>query len=441
MEEQRIEISVEEAAQIGIGFLMRGQIGDAAMLFEKLLEIAPRQPEALHYSGIIAHKRGQTEDGLRLVRESLEVAPDQPDWHSNLGILLESTGDGEAAIRAFERAIALDPQHANALNNLGVLHRAYGRLEEAEAAYRNVIAINPEHPEVYRNLAIVLDQTGRTRDALVAYCKAITLKPTNPDARRLLVVAYTTIGDWDKALETCEEWVRLVPDDPVARHTLAAVSQRGVPERASDDFIAASFDGFAATFEAKLQRLEYKAPDLVAKSLAATGRVADARGDVLDAGCGTGWCGGFLRPYARRLVGVDLSTGMLAHARDKNVYDELVHAELVSYLEPRRETFDVIVSADTLVYFGALEGFAAAAAGALRQGGHLVFTVEEAEPGVETFHLQVHGRYCHAEAYVAGVLSAAGLRPEVGRAVLRNESGMPVHGLVVRACRQGDDRG
>lgn len=442
MEEQRIEISVEDAARVGIGFLMRGQMRDAGMLFEKLLEIAPRQPDALHYSGIIAHREGRTAEGIARVRESLELAPDQPDWHSNLGILLENSGDGDGAMGEFARAIALNPAHANAHNNLGVLQRIFGRLAEAEESYRAAIAIDPEHADAYRNLAVVLDQTGRTHDALVSYCKAITIEPSNPSARRLLAVAYTTIGAHDRALEICEEWVRLSPNDPVARHTLAACSQRDVPARASDEFIAASFDSFAATFEAKLTRLEYRAPALVAAALGETGVSPERQLDVLDAGCGTGWCGSLLAPYARRLVGVDLSAGMLEHARAKRVYDALDRAEIVAYLQERPGAFDVIVSADTLVYFGALESFATAAARALRPGGWAIFTLEEAEPATDTFHLEVHGRYNHAAPYAERVMTAAGLTPHLDRAVLRNESGLPVAGLVVRATKgTGDDRG
>jgi predicted TPR repeat methyltransferase len=442
MEDHRVEMSVEEAAKVGIGFLMLGQLEDAATLFEKLLSVRPDQPESLHYSGIIAYRRGDRDEGLRRVRRSLELAADQPDWHSNLGILLEGMSDGEGAIAAFERAIALDPKHANAHNNLGVLHRAFDRLDEAEAAYRRVIEINPEHTEVYRNLAIVLDQTGRTHEALVAYCKAMTLRPNLPETRRLLAVAYSTIGDMEKAIATCEDWVREQPDDPVARHTLAAVKGEYVPDRASDAYIAKSFDGFAETFEAKLQRLGYKAPALIEEALAETVGPAEGTADVLDAGCGTGWCGAFLRPYARRLTGVDLSTGMLEHARQKGVYDALVHAELVGHLEQHPGAYDIIISADTLVYFGVLEPFATAVAAALRPGGHLLFTLEAASADSGTFHLEVHGRYNHAEPYVRRVLEDAGLTPVIGRAVLRNESGLPVHGLVVRAGKpMGGSRG
>ena len=46
--------------------------------------------------------------------------------------------------------------------------------------------------------------------------------------------------------------------------------------------------------------------------LAHAGLDASRSLDVLDAGCGTGLCGPLVAPYARRLVGVDLSEAMLA---------------------------------------------------------------------------------------------------------------------------------
>ena len=160
--------------------------------------------------------------------------------------------------------------------------------------------------------------------------------------------------------------------------------------------------------------------------------------DILDAGCGTGLCGPLFAPYARRLVGVDLSEGMLAHARDKEIYDELIRAELTGYLQDHHDEFDLIVTADTLVYFGALEHVALAAAGALRHGGSLLFTVEEAtgDDAPPSYCLRPHGRYNHREAYVTRVLDDAGLTADVTRAELRLESGSPVAGLVVMAIKR-----
>jgi predicted TPR repeat methyltransferase len=160
---------------------------------------------------------------------------------------------------------------------------------------------------------------------------------------------------------------------------------------------------------------------------------------VLDAGCGTGLCGPLLRPYARQLSGVDLSSGMLRKAQARQVYDHLIMGELTAYLEGLAERYDLIVSADTLVYFGDLRPVIAAAARALRPGGLLVFTVERAGAGdraSDGFSLRYHGRYCHAEEYVRRTLIEAGLTlRELEFASLRTELGRPVQGMAVSACK------
>ena len=101
---------------------------------------------------------------------------------------------------------------------------------------------------------------------------------------------------------------------------------------------------------------------------------------------------------------------MLARARAREVYDELVKGELTAFLRDAAGAFDVIVSADTLVYFGPLEEVVAAAATALRPGGQLIFTVEElTEPRRGGLLAQLNGRYRHTRAYVERVLADAGL--------------------------------
>ena len=127
---------------------------------------------------------------------------------------------------------------------------------------------------------------------------------------------------------------------------------------------------------------------------------------------------------------------MLVHAKEKNVYHALVKAELTDYLRDNSEAFDLIVAADTLVYFGDLESVLAAAARALRPKGLLVFTLEHVGGEVDVdYRLELHGRYSHAGAYVDRVLAFAGLQPEIAHAELRMESGAPVAGLVIRATK------
>jgi predicted TPR repeat methyltransferase len=431
------ELTLEEAVSLAILLQKNGQFDDAHEVYRRVLETAPDHARALHYAGLLAHQQGRNDEGLALIERSLALVPDQADWYSNLGIVLQSDGRLDRAIDSYRRAIAIDPSHANAHNNLGVLLRATGQPVEAEAAYRAAIRLDPEHIDAYTNLGILLNGLKRAAEAAACYCRVITLRPKHREARKLLALAHSTLGEIGKAANILEEWLKEEPENPIARHMLAACTGRDVPDRASNGFIEATFDSFASSFESKLERLSYRAPALVAAMLADSGAEPSHRLDVLDAGCGTGLCGPMVAPFARRLIGVDLSEGMLTHAKEKNVYHALKKAELTEYLRDQREAFDLIVSADTLVYFGDLTGVISALAGALRPNGLAVFTLEEAvgDSAVVDYRLELHGRYSHAQTYIKRLLTLLSLPSKIIQAELRTEAGAPVPGLVVRALK------
>jgi predicted TPR repeat methyltransferase len=430
-------LTLEEAISVAILLQQNGQLAAAHEVYQRVLGMAPNHPRALHYAGVLAQQEGRSEDALALIERSLALAPDQADGYNNLGIVLQSLRRLDAAADAYERAIAIDPKHANAYSNLGVVLRATGRSPEAEAAYRKAIELDPTHIDAHTNLGIFLNGSNRTEEAVACFCKAITLRPKHRDARRLLALAHCTLGEVNEAIKIFETWLDEDPDDPIPRHMLAACTGRDVPPRASSAFVEQTFDNFAASFESKLERLGYRAPTLVVNMLADAGAEAVNALEILDAGCGTGLCGALVAPYARRLVGVDLSEQMLVHARDKQVYDELQKADVTEYLAANRGRFDVIISADTLVYFGDLEHVCTAAAGALRPNGLFVFTLEQMS-GVAHgagYRLELHGRYSHDREYVDQLLTRTGMRPVIAHADLRLEAGIPVAGLVIRACR------
>ena len=429
------ELTVDEAVAIAMRLQQNEQLVEAHVVYQQVLEVVPDHPVALHYWGVLAHQAGHNDEAVALIEKSLEIVPDRADWYSNFGIVLQSHGRVDDAIDAYNRAIELDPSHANAYSNLGVLLRATGKPVESEEAYRRAIRLNPNHVDAHTNLGVLLNSLKRPQEAVECFCRAIVLRPKHPEARRLLALAHCALGDVDEAIKIFEEWLSEEPDDPIATHMLAACTGRAVPARASDRFVEGTFDNFAKSFESKLEKLLYRAPRLVEAMLEDSVPQPTKTLDVLDAGCGTGLCGPLVAPYARRIVGVDLSSGMLAQAKDKNVYDELIQGELTGYLLEHHGAFDVIISADTMCYFGALGDFVAAAAQTLRSGGLLIFTLERANPDVLDYQLELHGRYSHSRTYVSRLLVEAGLAPDILDADLRMESGVPVAGLVVRAVK------
>jgi predicted TPR repeat methyltransferase len=441
--DERRPMTLDEALGMAVLLQKGGYLEQAADVYRQIREAVPDNPDVLHYAGVLAHQQGRHDEAVALIEQSLAINPNRADCHSNLGIVLKAQGRVEEAVAAFRRASELDRANAIAYSILGVLFGAVVRYAESEASYRKALEIDPEHIDAWHNLGVLLGKLGRTKEAVVCYSRVTTLSPRHPQARRLLAMAYCALDQREKAVEIFEEWLREEPDNPIPRHMLPACSRKDVPDRAADGFVETTFDQFAASFEAKLKHLQYQAPALVHAMLQDSGRPADGTLDILDMGCGTGLCGPLLKPFARHLTGVDLSAGMLDLARGKAIYDELVKAELTAHLSGRQTAYDVIVSADTLCYFGVLDGAIGAAAGALKPGGLLIFTVEAAEDddATEGHVLESHGRYSHTRPYLERVLQAAGFAPTIVGAELRMESGMPVVGFVVCAIRRDRPEG
>ena len=323
---------------------------------------------------------------------------------------------------------------------LGQIYWRQGKLADATAQLCLAAAVEPNSSKIHFALGKLFHEQRRYEDAIAAYRRALEIAPTLSMAYQQLGLILQFVGKTDEALAMWRQWLAVEPDHPVPRHMVAAATGRTRLSRAADDYIRALFDEFADSFDEQLKLLGYRAPDLIAEAVAQGLGPPAGQLEVLDAGCGTGLCGPLLRPYAQRLTGVDLSAGMLDQARERGDYDLLVRAELTGFIKRSVETFDLITSADTFVYFGDLKPVFKASAAALHPGGLFVFTLEsmDDENARSGFALQVHGRYCHKEKYVRSCLRAAGFRiSSVSRELERTEMGNPVIGLVVVALKSG----
>jgi predicted TPR repeat methyltransferase len=443
-EEAITELELNEALAVSVALQQRGFVDAAQQLCERVLAIAPSHPDALHFSGLLLHRKGDSAGGLELLRRALALRPDAAGIWNNLGNILRALDRHDAAAEAYERSASLAPDDPDVLNNLGVLRRGQGRPDEAEAALRRAIALRPQFVDAYNNLGNLLHARGEWAEAVDLYMRAFTFAPPHRETRKLLAIAYQRLGEHDKATQIYREWVEEEPDNPVARHYLSACTGTDVPARAPDAFVETTFDRFAATFDSRLEGLLYRAPELLGDVVARIYGEPKKALEVLDAGCGTGLCGPLLAPYARRLVGVDLSAEMLARARSRSLYDALHKAELTAFLSSARKEYDLIISADTLCYFGELTEIAAGAYGALRPCGCLAFTVEaldEAEASAG-HRLEDHARYAHTRDYIQSTFTTAGfIDLQAEEAHLRIEGGRPVRGFVVSCRRPSTDKG
>jgi len=417
-------------AHNNLGAVLNDQekLDEAIVAYRLAIALKPDFADAHNNLGAVFKAQGQPTQAVASYRQAISLNP----WHViayyNLGIVLHEQGKLDEAVNAYNQAITLRPDLAAAHNNLGSVLKQQGKPAEAVAAFRSAISLKSDHADAHCNLGVVLTNQGKLAEAIVAFRMAITIEAGHADGHGSLGRLLSRMGRPDEALAVYEHWLGHDANHPVALHMLAACEGREVPARASDEYLQQLFDGLADSFEENLNSLDYCGPELVA---AAAGQF-----DILDAGCGTGLCGPYLRPYAQRLTGVDLSTGMLRKATERGIYDDLVTAELTEYLGSCVDAYDVIVAADTLVYFGDLKPLLTGVANSLRTNGLLVFSAESCDDheAADGFLLQPHGRYSHTEKYLTQTLANAGLTvSSVAPATLRMEGGHPVPGVLVLA--------
>lgn len=432
--QQRISLSIDEAFQLAL-LLHRGpSLEMAETLYRRIIEAVPEHLDALHFCGVLCHQQNRHGEAARLIGRIIELDPANVDAHNNLGNVLKALNKKKEAASCYRKAIALNPDHAPALNNLGVVLMAQRAVEEALEVYLRAVQASPETPDYHYNLANALRKCGQIDAAVAEYRHVLALEPKYFNAWQGLSHTLVKAQRKEEALQVFDKWLQKDPGNPTARYLQAACKGEDPPVRAPDGYVQKIFDDMADGFDEHMQKhLEYRAPQLLLDAVSGI-LEPDASLAVLDAGCGTGLCGPLLRPYARHLVGVDLSTGMLACAKGVGVYDELIQAELTEYLAKRTDAYELIFSADTLCYFGDLEPILQAAAVALKSVGVLAFTLEAQGFGGDGWQLNSHGRYAHADVYVARVLAANGFAVQsITRVILRKEGGQPVNGHLVIA--------
>ena len=159
---------------------------------------------------------------------------------------------------------------------------------------------------------------------------------------------------------------------------------------------------------------------------------------ILDLGTGTGLVGDVFKDLAvgGRLDGIDLAPRMIEAARARGIYDELILGDLENVLAEPGPSYDLILSADTMVYLGDLAPTFSGVVRHLVPGGFFIFACESKQG--EGWEQTPANRFCHSQAYMRAEAAQVGLEfADIMECSLRNQAEVPVPGFAV-AFRKPD---
>jgi predicted TPR repeat methyltransferase len=454
------------------------RFAEALASHDRALALRPDSADAMAARADALHGLKRFEEALSSYDRALAINPHNGDTWYNRGNSLRELKRLDQAIASYDRALAMEPNNAEAWNNRGNCLQALRRFDEASASYGKAIVINPAYAEADCNAGSLAIERGNFAEAIDCFKRALSRKPELAEARINLGLALVEHGNVAEAVaearaaagfaddqsfpryafgnllakcgmtdEARVQFDRCLAEDPEdrqgARLYLAALGSGPLPERAPDALIADVYASRAAFWDRGIAGAQsYRGAELVGRTVERLS-VGNNNLDILDVGCGTGLVGLLVRSRARRLDGIDLSSAMLEKAKEKGVYNELHHDDLVAFFAKRPQSYDVLTAAATLIHFGDLRPAFDAAAVALRDGGLFVFTVfpYDEDPGGfgvgSADGLLQAGCYAHGSRYVARTAETAGFAVEqLDRDIHEYYQGEPRFGLVV-ALRRG----
>ncbi|HIQ36459.1 MAG TPA: tetratricopeptide repeat protein [Desulfocapsa sulfexigens] len=351
-----------------------GQLADALLVYDELLASFPGSP-LIHYNcGLAFFDLKNYSKAESHYEKAVAGAPEDPDIHYNRGLNFRRLLRFEDAAKSFEDACKSGDTTVDILYNLALCHQDLEEFSEAARIYRIILSQRPTHQSSLNNFAYLCHKSGDVKQAKSLYGQLLKLNPKHLAAKHML-------------------------------YSLTGVT----PDNAPLDYVESVFDNYADDFEHSLvENLQYKTP-MALYDLYCDYYHGVALTTCLDLGCGTGLAGEHFKHCCSELIGVDISQKMLDVAREKNLYNELVKNDIISFLQTKEHKYDLIVAADVFTYMGDLENVFKECCTVSKASGILLFSVEETDNiNNKTFNLKQTGRFGHSVEYIETLCKQTG---------------------------------
>lgn len=162
--------------------------------------------------GAAAAQSGQIDQAVFAFQQVISLKPDKVDGYYNMGNALNDQEKFEEAISMYKKALLIYPDYDKALNNMGNSLKALGKPAEALEAYKKATSANTNNAQAYNNIGIILKDQSKFNEALAAFNQALRIKPDYAEAYNNIGIVLQDTGGRTKAIETIKGSLDLNPD-------------------------------------------------------------------------------------------------------------------------------------------------------------------------------------------------------------------------------------
>jgi predicted O-linked N-acetylglucosamine transferase (SPINDLY family)/ADP-heptose:LPS heptosyltransferase len=194
-------------------FHQQGQLAEAMLVYQAILQNNPQHADALHFLGVLHHQQGDNQSALELIKQSLTIRPNNASAYINLATVLQALSRIEEAIDSYDHALRIQPDDANTLFMRGNLFLALQRFAEALVNYDSCLMIQADNLEALSNRGVALQNLNRWDEALISYDRALAIKPDYAPALTNRGNVLKSLKRFEDALASYDMALAINPND------------------------------------------------------------------------------------------------------------------------------------------------------------------------------------------------------------------------------------
>lgn len=420
---------IEAQFNIALLKIREGENDVAISWLKKIVGHLPNFISAQSYLANLLLEKNDLDAAIHHYQVVLGLDENDIETLNNLGALFLKQQKYENAISHFNKVLQLEPKHKEARSNLAATYLQQDKFSEAIWHYQLFLQLEAAEPEAHYNLGVALMGAGYLQEAAQAFEKSLAISPDNVDTLCNLAAIALKTNNPSQAIQFYSQAKKLRSDDEIINYMLDALTGKKGADKAPTEYIKSLFDNYAGYFDKHVKEaLSYETPKILYDFLRPF-LPSHAKLSIVDLGCGTGLSGELFRDDAEYIIGIDISPRMLAKAKEKNIYDELIEGDIVTELSQIKRSVDLILAIDTFVYFGNLDEVFHACYQALKKNGLFSFSVEEGFG--DDYHLETTGRYTHTKTYIENLIKKNNFELVESQSIdIRMQAEKPVRGLI-----------
>lgn len=190
---------------LGLQLLQKGDYREAEWMFEKAVELAPRNSYAYTLRGYFNFVLDRDDQALSDFNNAVKLGPRFPYNFFYRGELYRKIGEYDKALNDYQSALRLRPKFTDAHFGMAMVHLQRKELMEATEACRKIIEIDRDDPRGYTCLGGLLMEQERFPDALKVYQEGLARIPQDSELWYSSGVAYEKNDMYQEAADAFEK--------------------------------------------------------------------------------------------------------------------------------------------------------------------------------------------------------------------------------------------